>query len=152
MVNRSRSIGTAAETAVVRAARANGFPWADRVALHGALDVGDVTLTPGVMVEIKGGEHARRATDTDVEHWLNQTAIERENARAMVGFLVVQRAHVGLVNASRWWAYWRLGWIADLDDRPWPYARHMPVRCLLGESLTMLRAAGYGEPLALDER
>jgi hypothetical protein len=147
MVNRPRAIGTVAETAVVRVARANGFPWADRLALHGTLDVGDVTLCPGVMVEIKGGDAARNATDRDIERWLDETAIERDQARAVVGFLVVQRAHVGLVNASRWWAYWRLGWIADLDDRQWLYARAMPVRTLLGESLTMLRAAGYGEPL-----
>lgn len=147
MTNRPRAIGTAAETAVVRAARANGFPWADRTALHGRLDVGDVVLGPGVIVEVKGGEAARHATDRDVEHWLDEVAVERTNARAAVAFLVVQRANVGLVNASRWWAYWRLGWIADLDARQWLYARDMPVRCLLGEALTMLRAAGYGDPL-----
>lgn len=147
MVNRPRNIGTAAESAVVRIARANGFPWADRTALHGRLDVGDVILGPGVMVEVKGGDAARTATDRDIERWLDETARERDNGNRIVGFLVVQRPHVGVGNAARWWAYWRLGWIADLDDRQWLFARQMPVRCLLGEALTMLRAAGYGDPL-----
>jgi len=146
-MNKPRAIGTYAETAVVRVARSCGFPWADRFALHGRRDVGDVTLCPGLIVEVKGGEMAKHATDLDIENWLDETARERDNANALVAFLVVQRPRVGAQNASRWWAYWRLGWIADLDDRPWIYARHMPVRCTLGQSLTMLRAAGYGTPL-----
>jgi len=146
-MNRPRAIGTYAETAVVRAARTRGFPWADRFALHGRRDVGDVMLCPGVIVEVKGGDMARNLSDRDVQTWLDETARERDNGNALVAFLVVQRPYVGANNADRWWAYWRLGWIADLDDRPWFYARSMAVRTTLAESLTMLRAAGYGEPL-----
>lgn len=36
MTNRSKNKGTAGETAVVRVARANGFPLADRLTLGGA--------------------------------------------------------------------------------------------------------------------
>ena len=36
MTNRSKAIGTAAETAVVRYLAAHGFPAAERRALHGA--------------------------------------------------------------------------------------------------------------------
>jgi hypothetical protein len=146
-VSRSRSIGTYAETAVARAAQARGFPHADRRALHGSRDVGDVLLCPGVVVEVKGGESARRCSDLDVQNWLDQTARERDNSAAAVGFLVVQRPHVGGPNASRWWSYWRLGWIADLSYAQTFAARHVVVRMTLGEALDLVRAAGYGEPI-----
>jgi hypothetical protein len=146
-VNRSKSIGTYAETAVARAARARGFPAADRRALHGSADIGDVLLCPGVVVEVKGGEAARRASDLDVQRWLDQTARERDNGAAAVGFLVVQRRGVGAANASRWFTYWRLGWIADLSYCQTFEARQVVVRMTLGEALDLVRAAGYGEPI-----
>lgn len=148
-MNRSRNIGTKAETAVVRTARANGFPWADRLALHGRADTGDVTLCPGVIVEVKGGEAARRCTDLDVQRWIAETAVERVNARAAVGFLVVQRTNVGFPNAHRWHAYWRIGWLAELmphSEEISPWAMTI-ARMTLGDSLAILRSAGYGDPL-----
>ena len=41
MTNRSKSIGTASERAVVRYLAAHGFPAAERRALHGATDLAD---------------------------------------------------------------------------------------------------------------
>jgi hypothetical protein len=147
-VNKPRAIGTYAETAVVRAARPRGFPYADRIALHGTLDTGDVGLCPGVVVEVKGGEAARGCSDLDVQRWLDETQRERDNANAAVAFLVVQRRAVGARNAARWWAYWRLGWISDLSySQAFIGARHAVWRTTLGDSLDMLRAAGYGDPL-----
>jgi hypothetical protein len=148
MTNRPRAIGTYAETAVTRTARSHGFPNADRYALHGARDVGDIGLCPGVILEVKGGHHAQHATDLDVQNWLDETARERDNAHAAVAFLVVQREHVGAPNAARWWAWWRLGWISDLSYiQAFGYAREVPVRMTLGDALAMLRAAGYGDPI-----
>jgi hypothetical protein len=147
-VNRSKTLGTYAETAVARTAQARGFPYADRYALHGRRDIGDVGLCPGVIVEVKGGERARACSDLDVQNWLDETARERDNANAAVAFLVVQRRGVGGANASRWWAYWRLGWISDLSYiQAFGYARHVVVRTTLGDALDMLRAAGYGDPI-----
>jgi hypothetical protein len=60
MTNRSKNIGTAAETAVVKAARAYGFPGAERRALHGSTDLGDILLCPGVIVEVKAGKQTLR--------------------------------------------------------------------------------------------
>lgn len=142
-MNRPRQIGTYAETAVVRYARTVGFPWADRVALHGVRDVGDVTLCPGVIVEVKAGQAAAHATDLDVENWLDQTDRERLNARAAVGFLVLQRAHVGAPNAGRWWAYWRLSWLGELTGHDLP-GGHVPARMRVADALDLLRAVGYG--------
>jgi len=148
-MNRPRNIGTKAETAVVKVARAHGFPWADRFALHGRRDIGDVGLCPGVIVEVKGGDAARHASDRDIEGWLTETAIERVNARAAVGFLVVQRPAVGYANAHRWHAYWRMAWLAELGPTAdaFPAWDMTPVRCSLGDALAILRAAGYGEPI-----
>lgn len=147
---RPRDIGTTAETAVVRIARAYGFPHADRLALHGRMDIGDVGLCPGVVVEVKGGETARNASDLLVDAWLDQTAAERTNAGAEVAFLVVQRRGVGAPNAARWWAFWRLSWLEQLTSgmRPNEYEHPSltaPVRMQLGPTLDLLRAYGFGE-------
>jgi hypothetical protein len=148
-MNRAKAIGTAAETAVVRAARARGFPWADRYALHGRADIGDVFLCPGVIVEVKGGEWAKKASDSLIDDWLNETERERINAGAAVGFLVVQRAAVGLANAQRWSSWWRLHHLMDLMPSQGIPAElyDQPVRISLGGALDILRRAGYGEPL-----
>jgi len=147
MVNRPKNIGTAAETAVVRAARRLGFPNADRLTLTGHLDRGDIGLAPGVIIEVKGGEQARNATDTDIERWLDETNREAFNANADVAFLVTQRRGVGAPNAHRWWAWWRLGWIDHLrDDRHPDDIDPTPVRMLLTDALQLVRAAGYGTP------
>jgi len=147
MVNRPKAVGTAAETAVVRVARAHGFPAADRLTLTGSHDRGDIALCPGVVVEVKGGEQARSASDGDVERWLAETEREREHARAAVAFLVVQRRGVGAPNAGRWHAYWRFGWLADLHGYPAaPDTYRTVVRLSLADTLDHLRAAGFGDP------
>jgi hypothetical protein len=150
MVNRPKNIGTAAETAVVRAARTRGFPHADRLTLTGNKDRGDIGLAPGVILEIKGGEKARAASDLDIERWLNETELERAHAGADVAFLVTQRRGVGAPNAHRWWAWWRLGWlvalVADVPTDTVPIHRNLVVRMLLDDALTITRTAGYGQP------
>ena len=62
MTGRPKDIGTAAETAVVRFLRDNGFPLAERRALHGSTDRGDITGTPGLVWEVKGGDAAKTAS------------------------------------------------------------------------------------------
>jgi hypothetical protein len=140
---RPKDIGTVAETAVVRVLQRSGFPHAERRALRGAYDCGDVTGIPGVAVEIKGGKAAKRASDAQIEAWLDETEAERINARADIGLLVVQRAGVGAPNAHRWWAYTRTGAhglvIANVAS--------ITVRMHLGDAITLLRRYGYGEPL-----
>jgi hypothetical protein len=150
MVNRPKAIGTAAETAVVRAARRHGFPGADRLTLTGRHDRGDVGLCPGVILEVKGGETARNASDALVESWLDESSREAFHASADVAFLVVQRRGVGAPNAHRWWAWWRLGWLEHLRAPETRDVEPTPVRMQLGHALRLLRAAGYGDPLMND--
>lgn len=134
MVNKSGSIGTAAETAVVRVFNANGFPHVERRRLRGRYDMGDLTGCPGLCVEIKGGAAAKNASDAQIAAWLDETETERLNAGAYHGVLVVQRKGIGAPNAGRWWAVIRDGHGAV-------------VRYYLADYLRVLRMCGYGEPL-----
>lgn len=150
MVNRPKAIGTAAETAVVRAARRWGFGQAERRALHGSADVGDILLCPGIILEVKGGAAAKDASDTDIERWLDETDHERINAGADVAILVTQRRNVGAPNADRWWAWWRLGWLDQLRGLDY-LTNDTPIRMRLDNALQILRTAGYGDPLETDD-
>ena len=141
MTNRPKNIGTACETAVVRYLRTNGFPHAERRALTGAYDQGDVTGTPGVCWEVKGGQAAKTASDMQVAAWMIETETERINARADVAVLVMARAGIGPNNAGRWWAVVPAGFFIASTTGP-------HVRMHLAATVLMLRRAGYGDPTA----
>lgn len=151
MTNRPKNIGTACETAVVRAARAHGFGLADRLTLTGALDRGDIGLCPGVILEVKGGQAAKTASDAQIDKWLAETERERLNAGADVAILVTARAGIGAPNAHRWWAHMTTPTLFDLTGgrrRNWGN-RHpqATIRMTLIEALAFIRHAGYGDPL-----
>ena len=154
MVNRPKQIGTAGESAVVKAARTRGFPHAERVVLHGASDKGDIRLTPGltagVIVEVKAGEAARRASDQQVAKWLLETETERVNAGADVALLVTARPGIGLPNAHRWWAHMTVATFLQAlgaTGAVTPPAPDAPIRMTFDSALALLRASGYGQPL-----
>ena len=147
MVNKPKQIGTAVETAIVRAARTRGFPNADRLTLTGATDRGDIGLCPGVIIEAKGGQQAKTASDALIAKWLAETETERGHAGAAIGFLVTQRPGIGLPNAHRWWAHLTVHTFLTLlgathaIEPPNPDAA---LRLTLDSALALLRAAGYG--------
>lgn len=151
MTNKPKAIGTAAETAVVRAARTRGFPLAERLALAGAQDLGDVRLTAFVHLEVKGGHAAETASDAQIEAWLLETERELQHAGASAGALVTKRRAVGAGNAHRWDAWVRLSWIAKWraypDDVVPLDGPDATVRMSFASLLAQLRAAGYGDPL-----
>ena len=148
MVNKPKQLGTAAETAVTRHARTAGFPLAERRALAGGADLGDILLCPGVIVEVKAGKAAEQASDARIGAWLDETERERRNANADVAVLVTKRAGVGHTNAGRWWAHWRLTDLARLRGYPTTLTvDDAPVRMTLDSALAQLRAGGYGTPL-----
>ena len=120
-VSKSKDIGTRAESAVVKALHRLGFPNAERRALAGVLDKGDILVNPGsnmpVIVEVKGGDAAKYASDGQILRWMDETDTEVDNAEAHFGFLVVQRPGIGYPNAHRWWAVTSLGALdPDADD------------------------------------
>lgn len=107
-MSRSKAKGTAAETGVVIALRGLGFPYAERRALAGALDLGDITGTPGICWEVKD------AKTWKAPEWLRETETERINARADYGILVIKAPGVGYQNAHRWLTVMELGAAFDL--------------------------------------
>lgn len=150
---RPRDIGTRTETAVVRYLRANGWPNAERRALHGATDLGDITGTPGICWEVKGGEQAKTASDGLVRQWLAETTVEAIHAGAAIGVLVVQQARKPV---AQWAAVLLMGDLftatAWLDGRvdavqAAPGTPRLPVRLTLADAVTVLREGGWGEPL-----
>ncbi len=116
----ARAKGTAAETAVANYLRFQGWPYAERRALSGPKDKGDITGTPGLVWEVKAGNRL------DIPGWLRETEIERVNAKADHGILVVKPQGVGLGNVDRWWSI-------------------LP----LYETTRLLRGLGYGTSTAL---
>ena len=150
MVNKSKNAGTAGETAVVRAARTRGFPNADRLTLTGNKDRGDIGLAPGVVVEVKAGEAARRASDQQVAKWLLETETERVNACADIALLVTARPGIGLPNAHRWWVHMTVATFLQVlgaAGAVTPPAPDAPIRMTFDSALALLRASGYGQPL-----
>jgi hypothetical protein len=75
-VNRSKIKGTRWESAIVDYLRTNGVPHAERRALHGSLDRGDIAGIPGIVIE---GKNAARA---ELAWWLDEAETERVNAGA----------------------------------------------------------------------
>lgn len=88
-MSKSRSTGTAAETAVVRYLQ-QWWPAAERRALSGNKDKGDVAGIPGVCIEVKAAAQQR------IPEWKRETLIEQENAQARFSMLVVKRPRKGV--------------------------------------------------------
>lgn len=153
-VNPSKKIGTATETAIKDAAHRNGFPLADRLALSGALDRGDVLLAPGLMVEAKGGKQAEKASRGQIMEWLVETETERQNARADLAFLVTKRKGVSAKRAELWFAHFTFeSWSVLTADHSWsdtlpPVLRDEPLTIQLRPAFQLCRLAGWGEPYA----
>lgn len=81
MANRAKQKGTKFETDVVQCARAEGLPFASRLPLAGANDIGDIGGIPGVVLECK--DHAR----LELSAWMDEA--EREAATAGVDVFAV---------------------------------------------------------------
>jgi len=132
VTNKPKQIGTMGETAITRVFRDNGFPHAERRALAGVNDVGDILACPGLIIEVKWGEMARSASLADVDKWWAETNREVRNSRADIGLLIVQRRGYGKDRAhlSRCF-HWR------------DYLTEAP----LVNVITYLRTEGWGNPL-----
>ena len=121
-MSKAKQKGTAAETALVRFLQGQGFPGAERRALGGGgagEDLGDITGIPALCMEVKN--HATYK----IPAWLKETEIERQNARADFGILVVKPNGIGMTSdkVGQWWGI-------------------MPMQMMMD----LLREAGYGDP------
>jgi len=96
-LSRSKQKGTLAETAVVNYLR-QFWPSVERRALSGAKDKGDVAGIPNVVIEIKN--HA----SYKLTEWIKETEVERNNAQASVGILVIKPKGIGVSQVDKWYA------------------------------------------------
>lgn len=77
--------GTAWESACVTYLREKGFAQVERRALAGAADKGDLAGIPGIAIECKSQNRQSLA------EWLDEAAVERDNANADVGLVWFKR-------------------------------------------------------------
>lgn len=121
-MSKSKQKGTSAESAFVKNERVlELFPHVERRALSGVNDMGDVSGAVGLVFEIKNHKAYK------FPEWLKETEVERINAKADYGVLVVKPNGIGLNSVDQWWAV-------------------MP----MGAMLNLLRDAGYGNAKVVD--
>lgn len=100
MVNKPKRNGTFAETAVASFLVTQGWPYAERRSLQGALDKGDITGTPGICWEVKSTTSAHHKID--YSGFLRECETERRNAKAEFGVVVVKPKGRGALSVDRW--------------------------------------------------
>ena len=105
-MSRNKQKGTAFETLVVRYLAEHGFPHAERRALAGTYDRGDITGTPGLVWECKNHK------TLSFSEWLEEASVERANASADYGIVVAKRRGKG--DAGDQYAVMRLEDLARL--------------------------------------
>ena len=88
-MSRNKSKGTAFETLIVRYLQDHGFPHAERRALAGVNDLGDITGTLGVVWECKNHK------TLSFSEWLVEAEVERANANADLGVVIAKRRGKG---------------------------------------------------------
>lgn len=93
-MNRSKAKGTSAETAVVKYLQSNGFPYAERRALAGANDKGDVANVPGVVIEVKS------CARHELAGWIDEARQEAANADVDTYCVFFKRR--GTTDPGRW--------------------------------------------------
>lgn len=95
-MSKQRAKGTAAETAVVRYLREHGFPHAERRALHGTADKGDITGCGPIVFEVKNHK------TLDLAGWLKELHDEMTNAGVEYGAVIAKKR--GTTDPGDWYA------------------------------------------------
>jgi Holliday junction resolvase len=92
-VSKSRAKGTRFESEVVEYLKAHGFPHAERRAMHGTMDKGDIAGVAGVVIECKAEQ------SITLSEYMDEVADEVLNAGARCGVAVVKRRRRGVSEA-----------------------------------------------------
>lgn len=104
VVNKPKQKGTQAESDVVRWGKKHEFYAAERLALSGVNDRGDVRIATGVMVQVKDGYTDRKEpTDYQIDSWLKETEEQRRRGEFEVALLVHKRFGKGDPDEWRWY-------------------------------------------------
>lgn len=108
-MSKARQKGTAAETAVVKYLQERGYTWAERRALAGVLDKGDITGIPGVVFEVKD------CAKVELAKWVDELKAEMINAKVSTGTVVRKRR--GTMDVGEWFAILPFRLYVDLLQR-----------------------------------
>ena len=95
-MSKAKQKGTAAETAVVKYMKEQGWIHAERRALHGNLDKGDINLGSPVVLEVK--DHKA----ITLSEWLKELKVEMGNAEVEVGAVIAKKR--GTMQVADWYA------------------------------------------------
>ena len=110
MANKSKQIGTRAETKVVKFLRSYGYG-ARRKALAGNKDEGDVELFDAprlckpITLEIKAGKQTANPNRTQLEEWIRQARVEAARSGEDKAYLCVVRYNRKIEDADVWSQY-----------------------------------------------
>lgn len=142
MVNRPKDIGTRAESAVLKQILPY-YPTAERLALKGAADEGDIGHCGDFIFEVKGGKQTEKVGDAQLGAWMGEAIVEAANRSVGYGVLVLQRKGFGVGRARRWWVWLPAGDLAEIMGGHWLPPGFVPVRMELGDFLELLADQGY---------
>ena len=92
-MNKSKAKGTAFETLVVNFFKRCGFPHAERRALFGHLDRGDIVGVPDLVIECKAEQRI------DLAGYMDEVVKEIENAGAKWGVAIIKRRNASIGRA-----------------------------------------------------
>ena len=95
-MNKSKIKGTKGETAVVKYLQECGWKTAERRALKGTLDCGDIAGVADVCLEVKNTK------TKDLAGWTKELIAEIKNAKAKTGAIIHNR--VGKTDVGEWYA------------------------------------------------
>lgn len=95
-MSRNRAKGTAAESAIVKYLVARGWPHAERRALNGSNDKGDIAGLVGVCIEVKN----HKVSSQSFPAYVDEAEVEKTNAKAEVGVAWVKRR--GTTDPAKW--------------------------------------------------
>jgi len=105
-MSKQKQKGTRAESTVVEFLKQNGFPYAERRALTGAADKGDITGIGPVVIEVKDHQKITLA------QFVSELKEEVNNAKAQTGVAVIKRR--GTLQVGDWYAVMPVSWWVDL--------------------------------------
>ena len=111
MSNPSKRKGTDAESAVVTYLQSRGWKHAERRALAGAKDRGDIAGIAGVVVEVKN------CRTQSVGAWLREARKEQLNDLADYGVVISKPIGVGTTRVEDWHAHLTVKQLCDLLEQ-----------------------------------
>lgn len=109
-MNRSKAKGTAFESDLIRYLQSNGYPDAERRALSGVLDKGDVAGVAGWVLE------AKNHREMDLATWIAEAQREAINAKTWRYAVVHKRRGKGIRDAYVTLPLWLF--VSILSGRP----------------------------------